>query len=285
MKTTNLFTIAGGSITGADHVRVGQPLTTNNQDAYHWKHGRNCSFAVVCDGCSSGAQNEVGANLGSRILCNLVVQLADEILEHNPNFIFRKEFWEKVERFFLNDILMVSRMMGNSVSSTVNEFFLFTVVGVLITPISTYVVYVGDGMYALNGEIFILHPEENNSPTYIGYQLSGTTLSLTNPDALKIKVHNAFDTGDITSLLIGTDGVLDFIACENKTLPGKTEVVGPLSQFWSENKFFVNPDCVRRRLALVALETLSSGRMVPGLLKDDTTLIVMRPKNQTKTPE
>lgn len=283
----NLFGFAGGSVIGSDHAMLGKPGAKNNQDAYHWVHGRNCSFAVICDGCSSGQHSEVGAHLISRILSKIVVSQADDFLDANPEGIIavNHSFWKRVEEFVLNDILDITRKMGTSVSQTINDFWLCTIIGALITPQSTYVVSVGDGTYMVNDDIYSLHPEEGNSPVYLAYQISGTTLTITNPDILHLRVHNAFDTENVQRIILATDGIDDLMKSADSNLPGKAEKIGNIHQF-SDTRFFSNPDSARRRLALIGLETISDGRLVSSPLKDDTTLItiVRQPNSSTTQP-
>ena len=64
MSFCDLFEIAGGSVSGRSHVLAGK----GNQDAYHWSVEERSLVAVVCDGCGSGAESEVGAALGARLL-------------------------------------------------------------------------------------------------------------------------------------------------------------------------------------------------------------------------
>jgi hypothetical protein len=55
-----------------------------------------------------------------------------------------------------------------------------------------------------------------------------------------------------------------------------------LSQFWEEDRYFRNPDALRRRLALINSEYTHLDREAgvlirePGLLPDDTTLVAIR---------
>jgi len=69
------------------------------------------------------------------------------------------------------------------------------------------------------------------------------------------------------------------------TIPGRSEIVGPISQFWGEDRYFENPDGVRRRLALINNEhqTIDWRKQTiertAGRLPDDTTLIVIRRKH------
>jgi hypothetical protein len=85
---------------------------------------------------------------------------------------------------------------------------------------------------------------------------------------------------ELHSFLLGTDGVCDLMQSAESHMPGKTEKVGPLSQFWQEERFFCNPDMVRRRLAGIARDVTTRSeagiRKEAGLLTDDTTLIVGR---------
>src|SRR6478736_889725 len=64
MSFGDRFEIAGGSVSGRSHGLAGK----GNQDAYHWSVEERSLVAVVCDGCGSGAQSEVGAAIGARLL-------------------------------------------------------------------------------------------------------------------------------------------------------------------------------------------------------------------------
>jgi hypothetical protein len=90
--------------------------------------------------------------------------------------------------------------------------------------------------------------------------------------------------------LIGTDGAADLEAAAEARLPGREEPLGPLAQFWEQDRYYENADAVRRRLFLANREAprMSSdavaGQCRPGttsasdkpLLPDDTTLVVLR---------
>jgi hypothetical protein len=100
--------------------------------------------------------------------------------------------------------------------------------------------------------------------------------------ALQTAIRNAWGDSELNSFLIGTDGVDDLIGSESLTVPGKTETVGNIRRWWEEDRFFRNPDQVRRTLTLANQETLSfdwlerTHQKRSGLLKDDTTLIAGR---------
>src|SRR6185436_1203362 len=55
------FAVATGTVTGREHLR----LRRNNQDGLAVRVQPARIVAVVCDGCSAGGSNEVGARLGA----------------------------------------------------------------------------------------------------------------------------------------------------------------------------------------------------------------------------
>ncbi len=65
----SIFEIAGGSILGRSHRLTGK----NNQDALCCFQESDCTVAVVCDDCGSGAQSEVGAHIGARLVARAVL--------------------------------------------------------------------------------------------------------------------------------------------------------------------------------------------------------------------
>jgi len=72
------------------------------------------------------------------------------------------------------------------------------------------------------------------------------------------------------------------IQIADRPLPGKTELVGEVSQCWQNDRHFKNPDMVRRRLSLINKDIThldpQTQHLVkhPGLLPDDTTLVAIR---------
>lgn len=303
----DLFDIAGGSVIGRDHREAGR----NNQDAFAWHQDARCTIAVVADGCSEGAHSEVGAQLGARLL---VRAIEDRFWEYatNPYDETRREpveipeFWEEAQSAFLADLgTLIPRMANLRVRGDriVLDYFLSTVVGALITERYAYVFSVGDGVIAVNGEVETLGPFPGNAPPYPMYvgmapgaaMEERTKFRLRPPIPLRgpfafspqscdgAKHEQAKGEGGgagVQSLLIGTDGVADLIAAAERPLPGKDELVGPLSQFWTDDRYFRNPDMLRRRLTLVNRDTarVEDSALIrePGLLRDDTTLVAIR---------
>ena len=86
----------------------------------------------------------------------------------------------------------------------------------------------------------------------------------------------------MSTIKFGTDGVRELIDVAQQQLPGKQELVGSISQFWQEDRYFTNPDQIRRRLSLINREVTKLDcqtqklQKTLGLLPDDTSLVVLR---------
>jgi hypothetical protein len=278
----DLFEIAGGSVTGADHIMIGKPGSKNNQDAYTWRKGSKVICAVVCDGCSSGRYSEVGAHIGAEVTAQAVWELAS-FYDFGEAPAFKSgdaRFWEELKKRIIGTLGFLSKKMGYSLSQTVNDYFLFSIVGCLMTEEYAYIFSCGDGVYSINGEMTNLGPFPNNSPPYIAYNMTGTTLLKLEPELLDFQVQKV-PTAGIQDVILGTDGVLSIVKLAEQDLPRRDEKIGGLDQFL-ENKYFINPDNVRRRLNIINKEDAGNGRLLPGPLKDDATLIVIRRKKQAE---
>jgi hypothetical protein len=255
------FEIAGGSVIGRAHVAAGR----NNQDAFCWAFNGDGLVAVVCDGCSSGPHSEVGAQLGSRLL----VRAATRLLGSN---LGAADLLEQAGQDVLASLRVLARQMSSdaaSFSRTVADHFLFTIVGVLVTTGCATTFSLGDGLVIINGERTLLGPFPNNEPPYLGYALLPGARGRRESDHASFRIHRSMAASEVQSVVLGTDGAVELETLAERSIDGRKEVVGPLSQFWSDDRFFKNPDMVRRRLTV-----LNRGPR-GGLLSDDTTLMVV----------
>ena len=168
---------------------------------------------------------------------------------------------------------ILAKELDTSLSSAVNDYLLFTIVGALVTPQNAVFFSLGDGVIAINDEVIPLGPFPDNAPPYLAYCLVDTKLQA---EMLRFQVQRVLASEELNSFLIGSDGIEDLVRAANSKVPGKSEVVGPLCQFWKEDRFFTNPDMVRRRLAGLNRDVPTHREF--GLLPDDTTLIVGRRK-------
>ncbi|MBN1209138.1 MAG: protein phosphatase 2C domain-containing protein [Myxococcaceae bacterium] len=257
------FDIAAASVIGREHVRAGR----NNQDALSVRAEGGVLAAVVADGCGSGAHSEVGAQLGARC----VAEAALDVLKGGTP-VEDAGFLEAVRARVLKFLTTLTAQLG---SSLVGEHLLFTIVGAVITPERTLVFSAGDGLWVLNGAVHPLGPFPNNAPPYLAY-------GLLSPGAVPLERQALVATEEVMALMLGTDGAADLAKLSEARVPERDEPVGPLSQYWTDARYFQNPDALRRRLALLGRESVradfTAHRLVrtPGLLADDTTLIVLR---------
>lgn len=262
------FAVAAGSIIGRDHKRENR----NNQDAFCVRRADRALVAVVCDGCGSGRHTEVGAHLTARLIANAMLKEAASLtLESEATF------WQSVQKQTLGLLADLLRHCGGG-GYVVENYFLSTVVAAIITPDAFCAAMIGDGVLAVNGELYPERVFSGNEPPYLMYGLSGQAdMSRWSFESLAWR-----RTADLESFLIGTDGASALARVAEKPLPGKTELVGPLEQFWREDKYFRNPDALRRRLTLINHDVVVPDwkdfilRHDYGHLPDDTTIVAVR---------
>lgn len=267
------FEVAAGSILGKNHRRVGK----NNQDAWAILTPVQTIIAVVCDGCGSRPCSEVGSQLGAQLTVKTIATMlsAERTAEDDL-------FWQDLHEALLEGVQDWQRRLGLD-SQLLLDYFLFTMMGCLMTPETTWVFGLGDGVFAINEQIQQIGPFADNAPPYLAYGLYWAEEKGTNP--LQLQIYDQQPTNQVQSLLIGSDGVGDLIEAAEACLPGQVEQVGHLSQFWGCDRYFRNPDGVRRRLAQINREVIQPDwdtqqvRKIPGLLPDDTTLISIRRKS------
>lgn len=282
MKRLVNYEITGGSIIGTSH----RQLNKNNQDAYFINLDKGLTIVLVADGCGSCHFSETGSELGVRLIAKSISTQAKRWMEINIDFLSQATFWKRVKDDVLAYIRTLSNQMDDSVSQMVYDYFLFTVIGAVISSTEAVFFSLGDGVIIVNEETYKIGPFENNAPPYLTYGLVETTISNQYPDFLDFKIIKKLPSSELESFLIGTDGVNDLINCANKTLPGKTEIVGHISQFWQEDKYFHNKEAINRKLNLINRDIVTIDweekmkNPEKGHLLDDTTLIVGRKKRK-----
>lgn len=256
------FQLAAGSIIGRDHRQVPR----NSQDSYHVVRESGSVVAIVTDGCSGGRYSEVGAHLGARLTAeSLRLQLKERPA---PEIDF-----ESVARDVTAGLRVLARQLGEDMSQVVADYFLFTVVGAVLTPSRAVFFAFGDGVVVVNGEKTII--DYDNQPPYIGYHLLDNRLIGIDPYQLRFVTVASLALGEVEHFLIGSDGVADLDAAAGINLPGLDKTAGPLSQFWEQDRYYRNPALITRQLNLIARDW-PKRQPQPGLLPDDTTLIVGR---------
>jgi hypothetical protein len=258
--------VASGSVIGRDHRTAGR----NRQDDLRVVRTETCTVGIVADGCGSGTRSEVGASLGVRILAESICAEADKAGTASG---LR---WRRVQQQLLSMLDVNARLMGGNYRQTVEEYFLFTLVGVLLTDDYATFFALGDGVVIVNGKEYSLGPFEGNKPPYIGYGLLLDNIDI-EPEQVSIRVIEQIPLKELRHFLIGSDGVTDLMGLAERQLPGMPDkTVGEIDSFWSDDRYFgPNDALVSRALTLIARDW---PRHSPksGLLHDDTSLIAGR---------
>jgi len=274
----DIFEAAAGSVTGRLH---SQSLNRrNNQDAFSFQMTDRSFAGIVCDGCGSSPHSEIGAKLASKLLTTSI-QRQLQTLGNPLDMTTVSTILETSQQELLTAIRRLAQDMGGSFSEAITEYFLFSTIGFLGTQDTVAIFSLGDGVFFVNDEKTEIGPFPNNAPPYLAYSLVSSSLT---PNFLKFQIERIMPTSSLQNLLVGTDGTSDLCLIAENNLPGQDELVGPVSQFWEQNRYFKNPDMIRRRLALINNETTNviwdEGVLDKhhGLLPDDTTVICMRRK-------
>jgi hypothetical protein len=253
--------LAYGSVQGREHARVGK----NNQDAFVILQDHHHLVGMISDGCGSSAHSELGAQLGSWICAQAIHQQLKSGHFNQQDLLFS----------LLRSLQHVIGVMQGSPARVLQDYLLFTLVGVIVTAEKMVVFKIGDGVVIVNGEVKLSGSCASNAPAYLAYGLLQDSLP-------SIEIVVDLPIQEVDTLLIGTDGVEDLMQLSHQLLPGKKERIGPISQFWHKDYYFHNPDQIRRYLNLINREVVrpnwisQSLHREGGLLPDDTTLIVLK---------
>lgn len=279
------FELAAGSVAGRVHRDRGR----NNQDAYGIRATDDHIVAVVCDGCSSGPYSEVGARLGP----DLVIQSVERTLrEWGPDErrLTEPAFWNVVRGATLWRLERLVLEIGGEPAEIVERYFLFTIVGAVLTPGESALFSVGDGVFAVNGDVTRIGPFPGEAPPYLAYGL----FDHLPPGRSAWRLDRHVPTEELESFLLGSDGVADLVEAgeDLASYPGfRDRPVGPISALWEDDGYFSNADKLRRHLALANRESAKPDWEAErvekrhGLLPDDTTVIVGRTTRPETPPE
>ena len=281
MEQLNGFQVADGSVVGRSHVGRGKVFVGgSNQDALAWRQLDNAVVAVVCDGCGSAPFSEFGARLGALSFVAaaqqfLTVDISTEDLL-DLSFVRVLSTVKNAAHSFLPNSFTAT---DDEIAAVVHNYLLFTMVGMVIRPSFTHIFSIGDGFYAINGQPYTILPNDGNMPPYIAYNIVPPT-DMAPVQYTNFCIQERLPTEEANSLLIGTDGVVDLAQSVERNIPGKNELVGPLSQFWEDDRYFKNRAAIDRRLHLINREVhrIVNGRLEyqGGLLADDATFVVVR---------
>jgi serine/threonine protein phosphatase PrpC len=277
-----LYDIGAGSMIGSKHLCLGNlTVGRNSQDSYRILQDEQVTIALVADGCGSQPHSEVGATDGVQLMASSLARQWSRYsaLADKQGFAAALPIALEAAR---QDLLAHLRILaqaknhGGSFSTVVCENYLFTLVGALIARQGCGFFSIGDGLIAVNGNVTQLGPFPENEPPYPAYALFTSRWP---GEQLRFIVHQTLATGDLRSFLIGTDGVADLKAAAALTIPGTSEPIGSLEQFWTLDGYFTKTG-IHRKLARIQSRHCSvrDGELrVDGpRLPDDTTMVVGR---------
>ena len=215
---------------------VHQKMCYNNQDHYIVEQNDACIIGLVADGCGSGANSEVGSKLTLRFIVDYVLNN----LEENKDW---KDNLEDRIISFLKD--MLGNLKIREREDFITNHFMFTILGFIIHKGELTLFHAGDGTYGLNSKLNII--DQKNRPKYIAYGIDDSNVAYLN--------FKTFPLSEISNFLIATDGIDDLLE----------KGIG-LDHLLDE-KFFANE---------VKLNSYLHSQMLEGVLRDDTTVVVLK---------
>lgn len=262
MTVNQQFQLAGGSMIGRDH-RI---VPKNNQDSWAIWQSKALTIAIIADGCGSGRYSEIGSKLGVQILGSYL----DKEYTSIDSFS-----WRQAQQALLSNIDTLARAIGGDYKQVIEDYFLFTLLGVVIDREFAVFFAVGDGTIFVNGLHIQLGPFPDNTPPYISYNLISEKV-VVDSESIQLGPILQVPVGELETFLIATDGIDDYMNREGDQLPGLEKTLEPLQRFWEDDKYFRgNPQLLSRQLKLAARDW-PQNNPEPGILSDDTTLVVGR---------
>jgi hypothetical protein len=167
------------------------------QDSFFIHQNGSITIAIVSDGCSSGVHSEVGANLLSYLCGNYILSYVEKYPDKDITEILNITFNDLIIHI-LNSI-----PVGMYDVDVIENFWLATLLGVVIYRDKCYVFNCGDGIYYINNEYVAI--DQNNCPQYLAYAAISNPAKVMNldmvPKGFDIKI---FDVCD--KIMIATDG-------------------------------------------------------------------------------
>lgn len=280
-KNVKSLMFSSGIVIGGDHVTSKR----NCQDALHLIQKPEFVVAFVADGCGDAIHSpfsEVGSRLGVTTVANHIASKLESTSKWRwDNVLQSANFWNDVQRYTLEKIDDVARGLGGNYKQIVINHFLFTLVGMIVTPDIALFVSLGDGYFFLNGNIHEARPNPiDNMPPYLAFNLVETSLRKMSPEELLLSVKKIVPTKSMESAMISTDGLEGILSNPKKRVPGTNMEVGGPEQFWNEKGYFENTFSLGWRLKQLATEKKiikwEEGRteIHPAIITDDLALIV-----------
>lgn len=256
------------SVMGRHHATAGK----NNQDAFVVRQSPEATIAVVSDGCGSGKYSEFGA----RVMANtMAIQL-----QHYSSLVYSGRYGYEIAQLMTEIVSCEIRrviwsMAGSHDHDFVFDHMLATCIAAIITPNRILVLRCGDGVVYAH-DILSGGRESSNTPDYFAYRLNPHSRT---DMAARPRFVTIFDEPfphNQQPIMIGTDGAFDYLNVAMNDHTG----LPTIGELFTNDAYYKNPDLLRRKLFKASRDKpdFAQGRIIPGLLHDDTTMIVLRGK-------
>lgn len=229
--------IAYASIVGSTH----RALEYNNQDFVLVKSIADIQICLVADGCGSGSNSEVGAQLALNFIAKTIVE--------NNNW--QKNLMERLNDYSQN----LAEMHSDDSQTFIKNFLLYTIVGCVVRDEKIILFSCGDGVILINENLNVI--DQDNRPRYLNNSLISNTSAQIEFQQVDLNTH---------SILIGTDGVEDLI---NGIESEKVNEYSSLTELINDEFILSNP---------VRLPKLLQKYSRKGILKDDCSLVIIKLK-------
>ena len=259
MTLSGAFVAASGSVTGREHRRAER----DGQDGHAIVATAEVVAAIVTDGCSSGRSSEIGARVGAAWLAALVEQrFRGAVGEERARAAAAEVAAELLVRL---EVLARSLDPDGDVRALrVDEALLFGFLAAVVTPATTIVFGIGDGIVVVDGSVTVLDAGPQNAPPYAAYGLLGA--------CIQPRIHFVGPTAGIDVVAVATDGLLPIaeasalLAVDRLTVERLTDHPS-LVTIAADPRYAKNPSLLRKRLVVLADR---------GRFSDDATVAVVR---------
>ncbi len=199
------FRVRTGTIIGSEHIRT----QVNNQDGYATGRmeyeGQSYLWGIICDGCSAGLHNEVGAILLSNYLCREIPYLISS----------GSTFQEMPDQLFIAGLGYLRSLASHTAMGGPQERINFvihhlqcTVIGFIMNNELCVFFNAGDGVIIVNNKIERI--DQGNRPLYMAYHLLHRSILKEFSISLPLKFMTRFsNVSDLNRFAVCSDGIVE----------------------------------------------------------------------------
>lgn len=203
MESKKKFRVRAASIIGAEHQR----RQANNQDGYATGEiiyqNNYYLWGIICDGCSAGLHNEVGAVLLANYLCQEIPYLisSGSTIQDIPDQLFIAGLG------YLRSLASHTTMGDYQTRiNFVRNHLLCTVIGFIMDEQDCIFFNAGDGVFITNDEIKRI--DQKNMPLYMAYHLLHKSLLKDFDEQLLLKFTTyEFKANELNHFAVCSDGI------------------------------------------------------------------------------